>query len=154
VKNLSLNARGWYFAAKQGNVHPSYVRFIALWEALCAWSRDVLGESQDTQMKDWLRRNIAEWHKLKLGEADYGYRANQLASITPVWTMEGERQLDRRLSIADETDFSQVIEVIYKVRCNLMKGGKPAMPSQRDVEVCDRASDVLDAIVEHVLFGR
>jgi hypothetical protein len=67
--------------------------------------------------------------------------------------MEGERQLDNQRSIIDDADFSQVIE-IYKVRCNLMKCGKPAEPSPRNISVCESASDVLDGIVKYLVFER
>lgn len=149
----SLVAHGWYKASKHRRIPPSYVRFIALWEALCAWSRDVLNSSNDTDLQKWLTDNLRDWHNHHLSDRDYSRAVHEFSELSPIGIMLGaERTGD--VSITDESDFAQVVRATYTVRCNLMKGGKPPRPTDREVKVCESASDVLDAVVEHLLSGR
>jgi len=152
----SPQAQGWYRASGSGRLPQPYSRFISLWEALCAWFRDVENISkdtrrQDTLMKNWLKEHLADWHKRKLGEPEYGARVRELKRVSPIGVMKGSEWVDQ-LEISDESDFGQIVDVIYTVRCNLMKGGKPANPDDREVEVCRAASQVLDPIVERLVF--
>jgi hypothetical protein len=130
---------------------PSYLRFITLWEALCAWYRDVEGESKDNKLQGWLGDKLAGWHSKKLSDDDYQARLRILKDVSPIGIMRGGEQVGEVL-IKDESDFAQVVKAIYTVRCNLMKGGKPAESNDRETAVCDAASGVLDAIVQSLVF--
>ena len=155
----SPQAQGWYRASRSGCLPQPYSRFISLWEALCAWFRDAENISKDTQrtqdtaITNWLKKNLGDWHKRKLEEREYGASVRELKRVSPIGWMEGlKRKCD--VEITDESDFGQIVVVIYTVRCNLMKGGKPANPDPREIEVCEAASQVLDPIVEWLVLGR
>src|SRR2546428_6718376 len=114
----SEQARGWYRAATHG-LPKDYARFIALWEALFAWFRDVLDKSNDKEMKCWLKDNLGEWHRDSLRDSDYRARVHGLKQVTPIGRMKGAQQVDE-VSITDELDFGQIVGAIYTVRCNLI----------------------------------
>lgn len=146
---ISLNARGWYQAARQAKLPRSYIRFICLWEALCAWYRDVLNNTNDKELTKWLEGNLSDWHRARLAEDAYRDRIRCLKDRSPIFKMRGEKK-EKPVLITDESDFGQVVTAIYTVRCNLMKGGKAPRENDRDVGVCEAASEVLDAIVKHL----
>lgn len=148
----SPQAQGWYHASRRGHVPRSYARFICLWEALCAWFRDVKDMDRDADAKAWLKEYLADWHKDRLGDPEYGASVRQLKSLAPIWKMRGREPVCEK-KITDESDFGQIVDVIYTVRCNLMKGGKRASPDDRETGVCGAASQVLDPIVEWLVLG-
>ena len=148
----SPQAQGWYRASRSGCLPQPYSRFISLWEAFCAWVRDVKDMDRDTDAKAWLKQHLADWHRRKLGEPKYGESIQELKRVSPIGVMKGPEWVDER-EITDESDFGQIVDAIYTVRCNLMKGGKPASPGDREVDVCRAASQVLDPIVEHLVFS-
>jgi hypothetical protein len=148
----SPQAGGWYRASRGGGLPRSYARFICLWEALCAWFRDVEGVHTDEQAKIWLKQRLEDWHNGKLGEPEYGASVRELKRVSPIGVMKGSEWVGER-GFTDESDFGQIVDVIYTVRCNLMKGGKPASPDDREIEVCKAASQVLDPIVEQLVFS-
>jgi len=152
-RQTTPQAEGWYRVSKVGHLPEPYVRFISLWEALCAWFRDVRGTSRDSEMKDWLEKNLQDWHNRKLGEPGHRAHVRRLKSISPIGVMMGLERVSER-EITDESNFGQIVTAIYTVRCNLMKGGKPADPSDRESRVCNAACDVLDPIVERLIQWR
>ena len=147
----SPQAQGWYRTSRSGGLPKSYSRFVSLWEALCAWFRDVKNISNDRQMKNWLKEHLGDWHKHKLGEPEYGASVQELKRVSPIGVMKGPERVGER-GITDESDCGQIVDVIYTVRCNLVKGGKPANPDDREIEVCEAASQVLDPIVKRLVF--
>jgi len=149
-RQTTPQAEGWYRVSKVGHLPEPYVRFISLWEALCAWFRDVEDISQDARMKGWLEENLSDWHGRELGEAGYRASVHRLKSVSAIGIMRGTEQVGEK-EIANDSDFGQIVGAIYTVRCNLMKGGKPADPSDREIQVCNAASDVLDSIVEYLI---
>jgi len=109
---------------------------------------------RDADAKTWLKEHLGGWHKDKLQEPDSDYAAHvrRFKSVSPIgWMIGPKRRGD--VEITDESDFGQIVDAIYTVRCNLMKGGKPASPDDRETEVCEVASQVLDPIVKRLVFS-
>jgi len=148
----SSQAQGWYRASSGGRLPRPYARFICLWEALCAWFRDVKDKDKDADANTWLKEHLGGWHKDKLGDPEYAAHVRRFKSVSPIgWMIGLKRKGD--VQITDESDFRQIVEAIYKVRCNLMKGGKPASPDDRETQICEAASQVLDPIVKQLVFS-
>lgn len=129
----------------------SYLRFIALWGALSAWDRDVKKGTNDTQLQQNVISSLAEWHVKGLEDPLYLRKVLDLKKRTPVYDMLGSTRTRRYSVITDETDLGQVIKVIYKVRCNLLHGGKGPMREGRNNKLVHAASQVLDDMVECLL---
>jgi hypothetical protein len=85
----SAQAQGWCRASARPGLPKAYVRFIAIWEALCAWFRDVQDIASDPEMKKSLSENLQDWHAQGLSSPEYRSLVSRLTNLSPIYAMKG-----------------------------------------------------------------
>ncbi|MGB3948425.1 MAG: hypothetical protein WBM13_10600 [Bacteroidia bacterium] len=69
---------------------------------------------------------------------------NALKSICPIWNLKNS---SKNCTINNISNFSEVVDVIYQIRCNLFHGGKGETDT-RDIQVITNATPVLVIITK------
>lgn len=124
IKNL---IKVWLEKSRRESDHFS--RFLFLWICFNAWLAYESGEETDRNMIDWLKQQnqtssllVASFDSCK-AKSNFKNNLLSFASNSPYTDSRGMRQDVR---IADENDFGNIVEAIYRIRCNLFHGGSEA----------------------------
>ena len=136
----SLDVYSWIdIAAGDSRMPESFQRFIAAWELVVAWHRaEHPTETTDAKLKQRLAQYLPE---LDLAEDDDWMQA--VSGLLPweVVQMAGGNPTAISRRVAGPTDWVGLVDVLYTIRCNLLKGGKsPSDP--RDLALTGVAADV------------
>lgn len=136
-------ARGWQ------EMPWEFQRMTAAWELVVRWHRvRVPTDRTDARLRSDLSRALPE---LDLHNDDRWLAAiKSLIDVCPILRMQGNLTTNASWTISSTDDWSGVVEVLYGVRCNLMKAGK-SPDADRDRDVCSRSAEVTTVIVEHLL---
>jgi hypothetical protein len=119
----------WKDIARGDKVMPSeFQRFIAAWELIVLWHRS-LRPSQKTDAS--LKRHLEEClPTLDLStDPEWLKRVARLKEWA-VMKMSGAFDTGERIYVQGPEDWHGIVEALYTVRCNLIKGGK--QPSNRN----------------------
>ena len=137
----------WYRLAVGSEDLPdnAYFRFVAIWIAfngLCA-VHDPNAQTDRAQLNsfgNWSRARTA--HSSALHDERYGAAVAVLASGAGVWNF----QTDKAEVIDDPKNLQQIIDAVYRVRCNLFHARKvPA--NLRDVGLVEAAHVIVAELV-------
>lgn len=134
--------RGWYKNKAEGETEP-FFKFMCLWICFNALLEFESTRSRDRAMIDWLKSPLSDSSELWIAYqamllTDTGQQnIKNLAASCPVGGSRGDP-----LSISGTTDSDNIIEVLYRIRCNLFHGGK-AEGNTRDVKLVTYANGVL-----------
>lgn len=111
---------------KAKNEQDPFYRFMCHWICFNAWLDHQSNKNSDRQMLDWLKQQsastsdiIASYEAMKLTTVGL-QNLNILVSMGPILDSKGRRDI----VMSDVNDRDNIIEAIYRIRCNLFHGNK------------------------------
>ena len=141
IKNL---IRTW--RAKSNNEGDQFASFVFIWFCFNAWLENLSDRQTDRAMMDELRgksdnmTSLIEAYDAVRASDEFFKRSLQhlmgMSKEEPIRDVRGRKQ---PISIENENDFVNIIEAIYRIRCNLFHGGKDANDPRDQVLVKDAA---------------
>lgn len=142
MEQVQTLVKSWY-TNKAKNETDEYYKFMSLWICINAWLDFESEKTRDREMIDWLKGSESDTSKIWLAfesmlETTVGQ--NGVQNLIHACPITGDRGSDVIITSASDTD--NIIEAIYKIRCNLFHGGKT--PSNtRDTKLLSSANLVL-----------
>lgn len=133
--------KGWYEKSRLEGDAVS--KFVFLWICFNAVLTHESNKISDRGMIDWLKERgtnrSAIGAAFKEATASEVFQRN-LRSLVALAPIEDPRGINRAIRINGPNDFSNIIEGIYRVRCNLFHGSKraDAVRDQKLIIVCSR----------------
>lgn len=141
IKNL---IRAW--RERSHNEGDQFASFVFVWFCFNAWLEYVSNGRTDRAMLEELKSKSPHMNTL-LDAYDDAQSSDQFfqrslrdlinkSNKEAIKDVRGNRQ---PISIKDETDWENIIEALYRIRCNLFHGGKDANDLRDQVLVQDAA---------------
>jgi hypothetical protein len=133
---------GWYQIGKDSD--DPLMRFFSFYLCLNVLMARLSGKEQDREMKEWVKNHTSilnEAYQIAKPNDSFQLRIGELIAQCPVERMMG-RQPERSTMI-DLNDFGGLVDVLYRIRCNLFHGNKDVM-DQRDAKLVELAALILD----------
>jgi len=143
IKNLVRTWRG-----KSHNEGDQFASFVFIWFCFNAWLEFLASHDADNDRKmlEELKSTSANMSSL-LGAYNTAHASDEffrrslqgLINKSKEETIKDVRGQRQPISISDENDFANIVEAIYRIRCNLFHGGKDANDTRDQVLVKDAA---------------
>lgn len=139
IKNL---IDGWRRKTHQEG--DPFSKFVFIWFCFNAWMEYLSNKKTDREMLDELKSrksnmsNFADIFYAALDSRENHFRSNVMALVHQSQEKSIENTRDKSkapISIKDEYDFENIVEAIYRIRCNLFHGGKDPNDSRDQVLV-------------------
>jgi len=151
IENELENAKRSHAGLKPGfNLGEFYAsKFNACWRAFDAYLNFKFNCDVVQTRLDEFKRKYRDWYK-------HSYFSFSDRFRTAVTTLSEYQVEDMRhkpkppITISDRTDLDEIIEVIYRVRCNLEHGGK-LMTEDKNVILVENSGDVLYELMERIM---
>jgi hypothetical protein len=140
IKNL---VKVWYEKAK--HERDKFSQFVYLWFCFNAWLAYRTGKDIDRHMLNDLKRkdpagsDITDEYDRAFCSDSFKQRIQDLQSLCPIYDSRGKKA---PVNINNMTDFPNVCEAIYRIRCNLFHGGKTP-DENRDTRLVRVAGSIL-----------
>lgn len=133
IKNL---IKTWNSKAEQET--DIFSKFVFLWFWLNAWLSFRPGQCTDRQMIDWLKNDNQSDLKRALERIKQSGGISELIELSPIRRDEFYPSQRTDICINGKDDTGNIIEAIYRIRCNLFHGRKDAddVRDQKLVEAC------------------
>lgn len=141
----------WYRRAVGDDVvFDTFDRFVSLWIAFNAWGSYVFGKDNDRSMLEDAKKDqrLTDSFGRLLQEQSFVHELEAMKANCPVGRNRPYRGQDTA-TITDVTNFSEVLEVVYVVRCNLLHGEK-SFGDTRDRALVSGAFEILKRVFEGV----
>ena len=145
----SLFAKQWLKRAERRDVVVDDAdRFICLWIAFNGWMKSQYGESStDDRLIACAKQDKAIFQQFKqLQENDNLFKEN-LDSLSgfPVVDMRyiGDMEQPEKSEIQYDGSYDSLVDVLYRVRCNLFLGRKDPAEDAKDKELICLSFDIL-----------
>ncbi len=144
--------KGWYENKAKRESDP-FFKFLCLWICFNAWISYKSNKTTDRDMINWLKNEtekssdiILEYEHAKKTDS---FRKNlgSIVLFSPIKDSIGSRD---SISVSGVDDMTNVIEAIYRIRCNLFHGGKSQNDS-RDIKLVKCASIILEKWVGNLV---
>lgn len=127
--------KDWHRNKAKNETDP-FFRFMCHWICFNAWLDHQSGEYRDRAMLDWLKLQtpdasdiVASYEAMKLTTVG-NLSLQSLVAMGPILGSKGRGDIKMR----DIDDRDNIIEAIYKIRCNLFHGNKRSS-STRDIKL-------------------
>lgn len=127
--------KDWHWNRAKNEEDPFY-RFMCHWICFNAWLDYKSEKYTDREMLNWLKRQtqdtsdiIASYEAMKLTTVGI-QNLESLVAMSPIIDSKGRTDIE----ISDVNDRDNIIEAIYRIRCNLFHGNKRSS-STRDVKL-------------------
>ncbi|MCJ7455751.1 hypothetical protein MUP07_03280 [Candidatus Bathyarchaeota archaeon] len=151
IESLNSLIRRWYARAKPGTflVNDPFDNFVCLWLAFNAWGSYVTGiESNDSDMKNRLKTDprLVDSFKKHRQDPEFNKKLLQMKSVK----IPTHRTAPEYVCLNDEESFGEVLEVIYRIRCNLFHGRKDP-EEQQERKYVEWAAFVLDHVFNGIM---
>lgn len=135
----------WYQIGKDSD--DPLMRFFSYYLCLNILMAKLSEEELDSKMKDWVKRNrsiLNDAYQSALRDDSFQAAIHKLIGECPVKRMRRRRQQQSEEStMANLNDFGGLVDVLYRIRCNLFHGEKDSM-NPRDVKLVELAASILD----------
>lgn len=133
---------------QKGDLEDDYFsEFICYWIAFNCWLYTKTGEVRDREALNKLyekhRELFADFSKLIIQNKRI---SNKFLNIGTIFN---NRSPNREVCIKDVTNFKEVIDMLYEIRCNLFHGSK-SDTNDRDKEVVEASTPILELIVKNI----
>lgn len=144
--------KSWY-SSKALNEQEPFFKFLCLWICLNAWLSHQSQEISDRRMINWLKSQDKSACDILVGyeamrETTQGSGAIKiLVQYSPITDSSGRREA---IEIKNLDDRDNIIEAIYRIRCNLFHGGKSST-NTKDRELVQCANVILIKWVGHIV---
>lgn len=150
--NIKELIKSWY-RNKALNEQEPFFKFLCLWICINAWLSHQSQEISDRRMINWLKSQkesscdiLAGYEAMK--DTTQGLKAiNTLIQYSPITDSTGYRE---DIKIKNSNDRDNIIEAIYRIRCNLFHGGK-SPSNTRDRELVQCANVILNKWIAHLV---
>lgn len=152
-EELKDRIRGWYNNRGRNEVDPFY-RFMCFWICLNAWLEYKSGLDRDREMIDWLKKPVnrsdlsSSYDNMAMTTAG----RESLRALYSTSPIEDSRGRKPTVAIESEDDKENIIEAIYRIRCNLFHGGKESNNS-RDIKLVNIANKILNKWISDLIAG-
>jgi hypothetical protein len=140
IKNL---VKVWHEKGKEER--NIFSKFVFLWFCFNAWLAYKTNEDTDRGMVTCLKRkdpsvsDIVHEYDKAFGSSWFKERIQELKRLAPIHDPSGRRT---PVNISDISNFDEICEAIYRIRCNLFHGRK--IPSNnRDFKLIKVAGNIL-----------
>lgn len=154
IKNL---INGWRQKAHQEG--DPFSKFVFIWFCFNAWIENLSDANSDRKMIDELKSrksnmaNFADIFHTALNSRENYFKSSVTALVHQSQEKPIENARDKNkapVSIKDEFDFENIVEAIYRIRCNLFHGGKDPDDS-RDQVLVKTAQRVLERWIDDLV---
>lgn len=150
VKDL---IKDWHRNRAKNETDPFY-RFMCHWICFNAWLDHQSGKYTDRAMLDWLKLQtpatsdiIASYEAMRLTTVG-NQNLQAFVAMGPI--LDGKGRGDIAMSDIDDRD--NIIEAIYKIRCNLFHGGKRSS-SARDTKLVGCVNHIMTKWIDDLVAG-
>jgi len=142
IKNL---IKVWYENKAKRESDPIF-KFLCLWICFNAWLDYRSRKETDRAMINWLVKQdtitsdlVREYENAKRTRS-FVNSLKSLVVLSQKKPIEDSRGKQLSIIIGDENDFPNIVNAIYRIRCNLFHGGKTADDArdQKLIESCQR----------------
>ena len=149
IKNL---IRAW--RNKSNNEGDQFASLVYIWICFNAWMEHISNEDTYRRMINELvkrkqnMRSLFEMYDMAVSANDEFLKrsVSALSCMSQEKPIEDMRKNPRRreppITIKDENDFENIVQAIYRIRCNLFHGGKDA-DDMRDQVLTKHAAMIL-----------
>jgi len=142
IKNL---IRTW--REKSHNEGDQFASFVFIWFCFNAWLVHLSNKQADKEMLNELIRKsrnmvslIKAYDAAHASDEFFKRSLQDLINKSKEEPIKDVRNSNKPpISIKDENDFTNIVEAIYRIRCNLFHGGKDANDTRDQVLVRDAA---------------
>ena len=141
IKNLIRTWRG-----KSHNEGDQFASFVFIWFCFNAWIEHLSQKTSVRGMIDELKKKSANMRSIieayDNAHASDDFFNNSLGHLigqSQEESIKDARGQKQPITIRDENDFANIVEAIYRVRCNLFHGGKDANDTRDQVLVKNAA---------------
>lgn len=148
IKDL---VKDWHCNKAKNEQDPFY-RFMCHWICFNAWLDHQSGKYTDRQMLNWLKEQsvdssdiIASYEAMKLTTIG-NQNLTVLVSMGPI--LDGKGREDIVMASIDDRD--NIIEAIYRIRCNLFHGGKRSSDT-RDTKLVSCVNHIMTKWVDDLI---
>jgi hypothetical protein len=106
-----------------------FSRFLFFWICFNAWLAYCSNKITDRQMINWLksssanRSDLSQTYQKLQTKKEFKTYLKSLSRLSPIYDPRG---IYDPVNVRDENDFPNVVEAIYRIRCNLFHGSKEA----------------------------
>jgi hypothetical protein len=145
--------KDWHRNRAKNETDPFY-RFMCHWICFNAWLDHQSGEYTDRAMINWLKLQtpttsdmIASYEAMKLTTVG-GQNLKALVSMGPILDSRGRGNI----TMSGVNDRDNIIEAIYKIRCNLFHGGK-RLSSTRDTKLVACVNHIMTKWIDDLIAG-
>lgn len=150
VKDL---IKDWHRNKAKNETDPFY-RFMCHWICFNAWLDHQSGEYTDRAMINWLKLQtpdtsdiVASYEAMKVTTVG-NQNLQALVSMEPILDSRGHGNI----SMSDINDRDNIIEAIYKIRCNLFHGGKRSSDT-RDTKLVACVNHIMTKWIDDLTAG-
>jgi hypothetical protein len=139
----------WWKVLGREQTDP-FMKFFMFYMCLDAWMTAESGKDRDEDKLNWLVNTPNtlknHWNSIK-NEAKFQSWLNGLLNESPIDDMRPSQRNIHTVTLSDTSDFSQVIQFIYQIRCNLFHGGKSPV-NARDKQLVYLSGRILEQWIE------
>lgn len=127
--------KDWHRNRAKNEIDPFY-RFMCHWICFNAWLDYESEKYTDREMLNWLKRQTSDTSDIivsyeAMKRTTVGFQNLEiLVAMSPIVDSKGRTDI----VISDPNDRDNIIEAIYRIRCNLFHGNKSSS-STRDVKL-------------------
>ncbi len=126
-----------------------FQRFIAGWELVVAWHREYWPkQTRDAELTAHLVQELP-----RLGLESNPEWLQRIAALVR-WTVEemsGAQATGRIHTVEGTGDWQGIVDALYTVRCNLLKGGKQPT-NHADLALTKTAADVVFVVASKLIY--
>ncbi|MDI6817042.1 MAG: hypothetical protein QME41_07620 [Actinomycetota bacterium] len=150
VRNLIVN---WHDKALREN--DVFSKFVFHWFCFNAWLAHESGRYADRAMLDWLRQNRASRLSCAFDLIVDRSAIDRLIALSPIrGDATRHNQRDKfDIYISNNNDFDNIVEAIYRIRCNLFHRRKEA-DDIRDQQLVDACGGILKGWIHALILNR
>lgn len=148
--------KGWYNEKAKNETEPVF-KFLCLWICFNAWLAYCSNERTDRKMIVWLVRQTASsseliraYERKRQQSETFKDSLKSFAEEAPIGDSRGRSNPSNSIEIVNGSDRNNIINGIYKVRCNLFHGGK-AFDDSRDQKLVALGADILDQWIGNLI---
>jgi len=151
MEEVQERIKDWHHN-KAKNERDPFFRFLCHWICFNAWLDYQSGERTDRQMLEWLKvqslgsSDLIVSYEVMKNSTDGARNLQYLVASCPIRDSKGRPDIN----IASSDDRNNVIEAIYRIRCNLFHGEKQ-VSNVRDVELVGYANRIMTKWIDALI---
>lgn len=149
IRNLFVY---WYLKGVSEGEWYDGIKFFYFYLCFNIIMANLSNENSDRRMLNWIESNdnvLKDSFTQRLEYKAFLEQVNYLQRLCPV--IDSRQNADREVTITDPRNFTEIVEVVYQVRCNFFHGNKP-IGIHRNQELIKTCSLLLKYWLEQVIY--